>query len=96
MYTGNDTVNPMLPIRTNLFVSMTDSLLGKGPLLFLHNCNNSQQQPAKTTFLVSTYFQSYMRKCLIQNSHTLFHIEFFSHQCNSCLQVVIKWEFCFQ
>lgn len=83
-------MNPTLPIHTNLFGSMTEPLLGKGPILF------SQQQPARTTSLVSIYFQSYMRKCLIQNSHTLFHIEFSPHQCNSCLQVVIKWEFCVQ
>ena len=96
MYIGNDIVNPTLPIRTNLFVRMTEPLLGKGHMLFLYNCNTSQQQPARTTSLVSAHFQSYMQKCLIQNSHTLLHNEFFSQQCNSCLQVVIKWEFCVQ
>jgi len=48
-------VNPTLPFCTNLFVSMTEPLLGKGHMLFLYNCNTSQQQPARTTSLLSTY-----------------------------------------
>jgi hypothetical protein len=34
MYTGNDTVNPTLPIHTDLFVNMTEPLFGKGHILF--------------------------------------------------------------
>ena len=42
MYKGNDTVNPTFPTHTNIFVSVTEPLLGKGHILFLYNCNTTQ------------------------------------------------------